>query len=300
VWQNLVQTLLETVTLGQMHKPVDTRIPSEVETQVQAVYRDMYPAGNRKFVGRAFRWVEQCFVGKYRDYQAIDARYHDLEHTLQGTLCLARLLHGRHRAGAEPVLSQQMFELGLLAMLFHDTGYLKKEDDKEGTGAKYTLVHVGRSASFAAEFLRNQGYREPALLAVQNMIRCTGVDADLKSIPFQDEIERMIGYALGTADLLGQMAAPDYVEKLEVLFLEFAEAVHFSGASNNRLAQYQNAADLRRNTPLFYRTFVLPRIEEDFGGLCRYLNDPYPSGPNPYLQRIEQNIAWLKEGIVGA
>ena len=40
------------------------------------------------------------FGGTYRDYQAIDAHYHDLEHTMQGVLCMARLLRGRHRREA--------------------------------------------------------------------------------------------------------------------------------------------------------------------------------------------------------
>ena len=48
---------------------------------------------------------------------------------------LARLLRGRHLANAAPELNPQLFELGLLAILMHDTGYLKRVDDREGTGA---------------------------------------------------------------------------------------------------------------------------------------------------------------------
>jgi len=33
----------------------------------------------------------------------------------------------------------------------------------------------------------------------------------------------------------------------------------------------------------------------DFGGLHRFLNDPYPSGPNPYFQRIEANLERLRQ-----
>ena len=56
------------------------------------------------------------------------------------------------------------------------------------------------------------------------MIRCTGVNAALSVIPFQSEMEKVAGFALGTADLLGQMAAEDYVDKLPILYAEFAEA----------------------------------------------------------------------------
>ena len=132
-----------------MYPQVDTKNPAAVEKEVQAVYRAMFPQGDGSFVSTTLGWVRDCFAGKYKDYQASDARYHDLEHTLQGTLCMARLLHGRHEANAKPIVNQRMFELGLLAILLHDTGYLKKKDDAGGTGAKYTLTHVTRSVQFA-------------------------------------------------------------------------------------------------------------------------------------------------------
>ncbi len=117
---------------------IDTRVPGVVEEEVRAIYLRMYPEGTRRSVSRAFSWAIRFFSGRFADYQAIDARYHDFEHTLQGTLCLARLLRGRQAAKAAPEASAKMFELALLAMLFHDTGYLKRKEDTEGTGAKYT------------------------------------------------------------------------------------------------------------------------------------------------------------------
>src|SRR5687768_6660290 len=133
-----------------MFPPVVTKDPTAVAVEVQTAYRAMFPDADPLFVSRAFGWASECFTGRYDDYQAIDARYHDFEHTLQGTLCLARLLHARHRAGSQPQLTRRMFELGLIAILLHDSGYLKKRGDSEGTGAKYTITHVARSAEFAA------------------------------------------------------------------------------------------------------------------------------------------------------
>ena len=277
-----------------MLKPVDTRIPSVVEERVHSIYRGLFPQGEVAFVPRAFQWASECFAGRYADYQPIDAAYHDFEHTLQGTLCFAYLLRGRHLAQAQPALTQKMFELGLLAILFHDTGYLKRKDDSAGTGAKYTLVHVGRSMAFAEEFLSQKDYAPAEITAVRNMIRCTGVNADVRSIPFQSELEKTIGFALATADLLGQMAAQDYVEKLPVLYQEFAEAGRFSKDSAARLAAFTSAEDLMRKTPVFWDTYVLPRIRGEFGQLHLFLNDPYPEGPNAYLERIEERIAQLR------
>jgi hypothetical protein len=276
---------------------VDTRVPGQVEKEVHAIYSRLFPDGERAFVPRAFDWAGQCFSGRYDDYQAIDARYHDFEHTLQGTLCLARLLAGRHAAGVKPALTRHQLELTLLAILFHDTGYLKKREDKEGTGAKYTAIHVGRSAAFARQYLAPKGYSAEDLDLIENMIRCTGVSVSTDAVPFRDEVERTLGSAVGTADLLGQMAASDYVDKLPILFLEFAEAAQADQQHRARFADYQNAEDLLRRTPLFWSDYVWPRINEDFGHLYIFLNEPLPDGPNPYLLAIEKNMQRLKDRL---
>jgi hypothetical protein len=274
---------------------VDTRNPRAVQSEAEAVYREMFPDADTTFVARTFDWTHGCFTGKCPDYQPIDARYHDLEHTLQGTLCLVRLLRGRFRAKGEPVLSRPIFETCLIAILFHDTGYLKKRTDTEGTGAKYTANHVSRSAQFAGEFLSSHGFSEEQVISAQNMIRCTGINAQLDKVAFQSEQERIGGYALGTADLLGQMAAPDYVEKLQLLYLEFAEASRFSPDWDKRIVGFKSAEDLIAKTPEFWERYVLPHIQNDFGALYTYLNDPYPDGANPYVQQVEANIHKIRQ-----
>jgi hypothetical protein len=283
-----------------MYPPVVTKDPTAVEVEVQTAYLAVYPAGDKTFVRRAFGWAIECFSGRFKDYQAVDAPYHDLEHTLQGTLCMARLLRGRHLVGAQPALTEPVLQLGFMAMLLHDTGYLKKRSDTEGTGAKYTLTHVERSASFAAELLRETGFGQRDIVAVQNMIHCTGVDARLEVIAFQSEMEKIVGFALGTADLLGQMAAPDYVDKLPLLYAEFAEAAQYSKGKTNVVARFSSVEDLIRKTPDFWDKFVRSKLNQDFGGLHRFLNDPYPDGPNSYLDRIEATIEGLRRRLKSA
>lgn len=278
-----------------MFPAVDTRDLAEVQSEVGSIFSALFPEADSGFIVRAFGWTEQWFSGKHPGYQAIDARYHDLEHTLQGTLCLARLLRGRHFAGVRPTLTPKMFELGLLAILMHDTGYLKRSDDRDGTGAKYTITHVRRSGEFAKTFLEAQGYLPTDVASVQNMIRCTGVNVDLTTIPFGSELEKNIGFALGTADLLGQMAATDYVEKLPVLYLEFAEAAKFNGPNSPKSIAFKSAEDLMRNTPVFWEKYVWPKLNNDFGALYKFVSDPYPHGPNFYLDAVETNLARLRK-----
>ena len=280
-----------------MHKQIDTREPSQVAAEVQEAYLGMFPQGDREFMPMIFQWVVAWFGGKYLDYQAIDAHYHDLEHTLQGILCMARLLRGRQAQGQEPKLTQRMFELGMLAILLHDTGYLKKRGDNEGTGAKYTLTHVDRSIEFARELMLSRDFLVEEILAVQNMIRCTGVNVKLEAIRFQNDLERIVGFSLGTADLLGQMAAGDYVDKLPILYLEFAEAARFSDGKMKAGGFFSSAEDLMQKTPLFWENYVQSKINREFLGLHRFLNEPYPDGPNPYVERIEANMARLRREL---
>jgi hypothetical protein len=280
-----------------MRDSVDTRDPFAVEDVVRSTYAALFPDGDGTFVPRAFGWLKQYFFGAYRNYGPIDVGYHDFEHTLQGTLCLARLLRGRCRAGAKPALTVRAFELGMLGILFHDSGYLKVHDDVEGTGAKYTSVHVRRSGMFAKEFLGEKGYADTDILAVQNMISCTGLDADVHAIRFQNELEHEIGCALASADLLGQMAAPDYVAKLPLLHAEFAEALRYAPESKARLYDFASAEVLIRNTPAFWDRFVRKKLDHDYCGAYRFLNDPYPDGPNAYVLRIEANIAPLRQQL---
>jgi hypothetical protein len=272
---------------------VDTSDITAVQNEVHSVFASVFPQGDSSFIARSFNWYEQLFRGKYPGYQAIDARYHDFEHTLQGTLCLARLLRGRHFAGIQPLLTPRIFELGLLAILMHDTGYLKRSDDLKGTGAKYTLTHVRRSVEFSQIFLSEKGFSAEDIQAVQNMIRCTGVNVDLNTIPFASECEKVTGFALGTSDLLGQMAAADYVDKLPALYLEFKEASEFKETDVTPTVMFLNADDLIRKTPGFWKGYVWPKMNQDFEGLYQFLADPYPDGPNAYLHAIEVNLARL-------
>ena len=283
--------------LPRMYVPVPTKDPTAVEVEVQAAYLGMFPRGERLFVPRVFKWAIECFTGKYGDYQAIDARYHDFEHTLQGTLCLGRLLRARQAAGAQPLLTPHSFELALVACLLHDTGYLKRRNDTEGTGAKYTVTHVSRSAQFAAQLLAEKKYAPEDIEAVRHIILCTGVSAELSAIRFQSELEKVCGCALATADLLGQMAAEDYLEKLPVLYAEFAEAVCFSGSHDHFIARFSSARDLIERTPGFWNEFILPKLEGDLMGLYRFLNEPFPDGPNYYLARIAENMERLQRGL---
>ena len=82
--------------------------------------------------------------------------------------------------------------------------------------------------------------------------------------------------------------------KLPTLYAEFAEAATYTKDRTHFIAMFNSAEDLMQKTPAFWEKFVRLKLDRDFGGLHRFLNDPFPSGPNSYFQRIEANIEKLR------
>jgi len=272
---------------------VNTQDARAVERRVIADHQHLFPSRDARHVADHFEWVEGCFLGRNPEFLPIDAAYHDLEHTLQGTWVLSDLLRRREDSSAEPAIDAEHYELSIVAILIHDSGYLKHRGDTSGTGAKYTFTHVQRSCDFAASQLPTRGYSATQIRGIQNMIKCTVLGASPAGIPFQSEVERVCGFAVGTADLVGQMAASDYPEKLPVLFAEFQEAAEFSGGSRPSMP-FRTPRELMANTHGFWRNYVIPKLETEFCGLHRFLGEPGGgSAANPYFQAIEANLERL-------
>jgi hypothetical protein len=239
--------------------------------------------------------IDELFAGRHSDYQAVDTRYHDIAHTLQATLCLVELLHNRHFSAATPRIGPDDFRRALIAALFHDVGYLKRRDDVEGTGAKYTHVHEMRSCEFIRDYLPHWDWPPGEVRAVANMISATGPRADVTRIDFQSETERALGQAVCTADYIGQMSDPGYPDKLEVLFAEFEESYRYQGLPQSEwpIPSYQA---MLGGTPDFWSGFVQRKLNVECAGIYSYLRHPRTQ-QNPYLESIEGNIAVIEQKI---
>jgi hypothetical protein len=279
-----------------MSQIIDTKSGAAVAGLVHRVFGELYPGAPRAWIEQVFGDVEALFEGRHPDYSPIDLRYHNLEHTLQATVCLIELLAGRHRSDAAPHASARQVELTIIAVLLHDTGYLKLRGDTAGTGAKYTFCHVLRSCAFAASYLPSLGANPREIEAVIGAINCTGPSHEIGRLQFREPVERVLGCALATADYLGQLAAPDYPEKVDLLFAEFAESDDFTHVPPSDRV-FRSARHLLEQTPQFWDRFVIPRLNEDFGGLYRFLAAPFPDGANAYLAAAERNIAIIRRRL---
>jgi hypothetical protein len=281
-----------------MFPRVDTKNAPAVSAWVQQKFSALYETTSSLWIDRLFSDVEKLFAGRHPDYRAIDLPYHDLEHTLQSAVCLTELFDGCRRAPDAPKIASRQFELGIAAVLLHDTGYLKLRSDHSGTGAKYTFCHVLRSCAFAAAYLPTLGASETEVGAILNAINCTGPTKEISRLHFRDATDRFIGSALASADYLGQMSAADYPDELEILFSEFAESDDFIHVPESKRI-FSSAGDLIARTPGFWREVVLPKLENEFQGAYRYLADPFPNGPNAYLNAVVRNIGVIEQRSAG-
>ncbi|MDP2752972.1 MAG: HD domain-containing protein [Nitrospirota bacterium] len=260
--------------------------------ELKIICKKIYGENNIDLIKTAFNDVAALFSGKRKGFQKCDTSYHDLMHTLQVIPPFIGIIDGWNKNKSAPYITREFFDIGIIAVLLHDTGYIKTEDDIEGTGAKYTFTHIQRSADFAGLYLPQLGFDKYKISAVRNIIMCTGVKIDYTEIPFNSKEERTVGYALGTADLLGQMSANDYPEKLPILYREFEEAYLYEGIEKLRQREaivYESVDDLIRKTPYFYEVIVLRRFK-NMGSMYKYLTHHFKDSRNHYIEAIEENI----------
>lgn len=272
---------------------VDTADHRAVAEAVAGLERDLYPEADGEYIHKVFDEVAGMFAGNFARYQAMDTVYHNLEHTMQATLCWARICRNFQRERQSHWINRRAFRIGMVSVLLHDIGYLKEAGDEHGTGAKYTFVHEKRSCEMAQICLASNGWEQSDIFTVQHIISCTGPRASIDNVPFRNRSERILGQMVCTADYLGQMSDPQYVAKLPVLFQEFEESDDFRGIDKDK-RYFKSLDELLRKTPEFWINAVLPKLENECGGMYRFLSEPYIDGLNPYVMEVENNIAKIR------
>lgn len=102
--------------------------------KIRTIYQEHYQNDNIELIQRVINDVIDLFSGKKKGFLQCDTGYHDLLHTLQVIPPFIGIIDGRNKSKDTPKISKDIFNLGIIAVLLHDTGYIKTEDDTEGTG----------------------------------------------------------------------------------------------------------------------------------------------------------------------
>src|SRR6202040_2923072 len=267
-----------------------------VTVAVRELFTTAFPGESFDRVAVAFDEFDKLFTGRMPGYHGVDTVYHDLQHSLDMTLAMARMMVGYE--SPVPALDRFGVERAVMAMatsLFHDAGYIREFDDRtHRNGAEFTLYHVTRSARFLARFLPTIGMESWVPIATR-VVHFTGYEVELSQIQLPDPRDRKLGHLLGTADLIAQMADRCYLEKCrDRLYPEFVlggVAATTNGDGSLRV-RYSSGLDLLRQTPEFVRETRVQRLEGEFEHAYRYV-EPLFGGKNPYLEAIDRNLGYL-------
>ncbi len=264
------------------------------------IFHSCYLLADDSYIRKAFEDFDNLFEGYYHGFNACDTFYHDKQHTLDMTLALARLIDGHERQSDRVhTFGAKLTSVTIITALFHDSGYIRKTNDhKSYNGAQYTKVHVSRSASFLDNYLNLVGLSEFANIAA-NMVHYTGYEVLPRNIKLPDEKLHILGYMLGTADLIAQMSDRCYLEKCkDRLFFEF-ELGGLTRKVNDRnqtIILFESANDLLSKTPAFYNIEVKNRLNHLFKNVYKYAEAHF-GRHNLYLEYVDQNIAHVESLI---
>jgi hypothetical protein len=274
---------------------VKTTDPASVNREVDRLFIALYPGASTSLLDRVFSDVHRLYRGHFAGYRACDTPYHDIQHVLDVTLATARLIDGYERGRADgDALGRELFELGIITALLHDSGYICRERGEQyRQGAEFTLTHVSRGAGFLKEYLATLGLARMADVAAE-LIHFTGYERLVRSIPVTG-LTRRLGNMLGSADIIAQMSDRCYLEKCrDRLYPEFVAG----GLASRRNADgtsevvYASGEDLLRKTLHFYEG-ATRRLQEDLAGGFSYAQHHF-GGQNLYIEGVEKNIRFVE------
>jgi hypothetical protein len=273
---------------------INTTDPVCVKLEVTRIHRSLYHADSPA-LQRAFDDLVRLYYGHYPGYSRCDTAYHDLQHVMDVTLAMARLIDGYDRTrGQSPRIDSELFVLGVVCALFHDCGYIRKQNDtRHRNGAAYTATHVSRGGKFVKEYLPEIGLAKFAD-AAPLILHFTGYERPVDSIRLEDPVLRLVGSLLGSADIIAQMSDRCYLEKCrDRLFPEFVEGgITRKSTVKGDVVVFASAEDLLRKTPSFYQN-ASRRLEGDLGGAYKYAEVHF-GGNNLYMDAVRQNIRWVE------
>jgi hypothetical protein len=277
---------------------IRTTDPAEVGGEVVRLFKGLYGDVPTATLECAFADAAAMYRGEHPDYHACDTEYHDIQHVLEVTLAMARLMDGyqRSRRPSEDPIPRDVFIAGVLAALFHDFGYLRRRNDRTHRyGAEYTLIHVSRGSQFLRRYLRKIGLPNVAGVAA-TLVHYTGYERPPETIRVSDTVLRRLGQMLGTADIIAQMSDRCYLEKCrDRLYPEFVLG-GLAGEKMKRsraLPHFESGDDLVRKTPGFYQG-ATKRLDFQLARAYEYASHHF-GGQNLYLQEMQKNMEYARQ-----
>lgn len=268
--------------------------PQAVGAAIEATLLRRHADLDRAVLAQAMLRFHDLYAGDEPGYAGVDTPYHDVQHSLECALAMARLLDGEAAATGQGDGRRAL--LGVVCALFHDAGYIRRDGDAERHGAELTLRHVHRSGDYLAHCLPALGLGAEADVARQ-LVHFTGYELSLDELDLPSPRDHRLGQLLGTADIVGQSADACYLEKCRwPLYDEFAMCGLAGEPRPGVRRLYDSRDDLMRKTPAFQATLRRERLGMQFGG-CWRLFDVHFGAANPYLPAIDAHVRRVSDLI---
>ncbi len=198
-----------------------------------------------------------------------DALYHNMEHTIMVTLVGQEIIRGKHLC--EGGVTPRDWLHFILALLFHDIGYVRGICNNDGNGfyatgkgdeivevtnggsdASMTPYHVDRGKLFIQERFGGKLLIDADADMVASLIERTRFP-----VPEGGDYHETADFPglLRAADFVGQLGDPNYLRKIPALFYEFEEL-----GSNEKMG-YKSPEDMRKSYAKFYWNVVNDYIQ---------------------------------------
>ncbi len=284
---------------------VDVTVPAIVGAEIRRIMESRYPGESFAVIDDLVNDFQRLYEGNFPGYAACDVEYHNVQHVLDVTLAMARMIDGYEKAAAREdaqiaPLGASYAVVGVCTALFHDAGYIRLQGDTaHANGAAYTRVHVNRSARWMREYLPTVELAHIAAPCAR-VVQFTNCSRNPRTLEARTDAERALGELLGSADLMAQLADINYIEKCrDYLYDEFVEG-GMAGASESEGFStgsiYDTPEDLVAATPNFIRWVLRERLEQDLNKAYHYAAE-YFDGENLYMDAILFNYARLDASL---
>jgi hypothetical protein len=246
-----------------MFNPTELIIDAFVERLQEAYWRhytDLEPA-YPGIIGWAGRMAMENIANS-------DALYHNVEHTIMVTLVGQEILKGKHlREGG---VSPHDWLHFMISLLCHDIGFIRGvcQSDRSdayttgvgremielppgATDASLAAFHVDRGKRFIHERFGGHDVIDAELIA-------RNIERTRFPVPDDSDHQGTADYPglVRAADLIGQLADPNYLRKFPALFYEFEET------GTNAALGYATPGDLHNDYPTFYWNVVYRYIQD--------------------------------------
>lgn len=243
----------------------------EVLAAYKKNYGDSDNLSNDANMGEVLSWLSRMAL---QLISRSDSLYHDVEHTILAVSVSHALLEGKHTM--EGGVSPRDWMRVILATLCHDIGFagsccLNDDDHEVATGnsenprvsradfptnASLMPFHVDRSQLFVRERFSKRLMFDMTDEDIE--VICEYIEMTRFPVPQEPLYQQTKGFGalVRTADLIGQLSDPRYLQKIPALYYEFKEM----GADEN--FGYKDPRDLTRKYPEFFRNVVYPLIKD--------------------------------------